>query len=108
MKEITPEADPSHPYIRLLEDIKKHDVVVIDNIPAPPLVGQAYIAENCLVIVCHQGKIINVRNEEYALRAHDISVLLPQQYAMPERVTDDFRATNVAMSRQFYEQLQLH
>jgi len=107
MEAINVQADPSHPYIQLLEDIKKHDVVVIDNIPAPPLVGQAYIAENCLIIVCHQGQIINTHQPEYALRAHDISILLPEQYAMPERVTDDFRATNVAVSRQFYEQLLL-
>ncbi len=107
MKEINLKADPSHPYIRMLEDIKKHDVVVIDNIPAPPLVGEAYIAENCLIIVCHQGKIINKSNNEYALRAHDISILLPDQYAMPEEVTDDFLATNVAVSRQFYDELRL-
>lgn len=99
--------DLSHPYIRQLDAIKEHDVVVIDNIPAPPLVGQAYIASNCLIIVCHQGRIINDHSNEYALQAHDISILLPDQIAIPQRVTDDFRATNVAVSRAFFEQLRL-
>ncbi len=107
MKEVNLKADPSHPYIRLLEDIKRQEVMVIDNIPAPPLVGEAYIANDCLIIVCHQGKIINNANDEYALRAHDISILLPDQYAMPEQVTADFRATNVALSRAFFDQLRL-
>ncbi len=107
MKDINLQPDPTHPYIRLLDTLKEQDVIVIDNIPAPPLIGQAYIAEDCLIIVCHQGRIINMQNEEYALRAHDISILLPDQYAMPERVTDDFIATNVAMSRAFFEKLRL-
>ncbi len=107
MKEAKVIVDPSHPYIRLLDDIKKQDVIVIDDIPAPPSIGQAYIASNCLIIVCHQGQIINADNDEYALRAHDISILLPNQIAVPQRVTDDFRATNVAVSRAFYDQMRL-
>ncbi len=107
MKEIMVQADPSHPYIRLLDTIKDQDVVVIDNIPGPPSIGEAYIASDCLIIVCHQGQIINIDNDEYALRAHDISILLPDQIAIPQRVTDDFQATNVAISRQFYEQIRL-
>jgi len=97
--------DPKHPYVRQLNAISEKDVVVIDNIPSPPLVGKAYITDNCLIIVCHQGMIINTDNDEYSLRKHDISILLPDQFAMPHRVTDDFIATNVAVSRQFYEQL---
>ncbi len=107
MKEINLKADPSHPYIQQLDTIRDQDVVVIDNIPAPPLVGDAYIAENCLIIVCHQGSIINTESEEYSLHAHDVSILLPDQYAMPQQVTPDFKATNVAISRNFYEQLRL-
>jgi len=107
MKKAYTKVDPTHPYIRQLNAIKEHDVVVIDDIASPPLVGEAYIASNCLVIVCHQGQIINTDNEEYALREHDISVLLPDQIAIPLRVTPDFRATNVAVSRQFYNQLRL-
>ncbi len=107
MDDINNKADPSHPYIRHLETIKEQDVVVIDNISGPPLVGNAYIASNCLIIVCHQGKIINTSNDEYELRAHDISILLPYQFAMPEEVTADFQATNVAISRSFYDQLRL-
>ncbi len=107
MNEINLKADPSHPYISRLSAIQEQDVVVIDNIPGPPLVGDAYIASNCLIIVCHQGQIINVDNDEYALKAHDISILLPDQIAIPQRVTDDFRATNVAISRSFYDELRL-
>lgn len=107
MEKLVKSPDPSHPYIRHLGDIRERDIVVIDNIPSPPLVGQAYIANNCLIIVCHQGRIINEVNEEYALRAHDISILLPDQIVIPQRVTSDFRATNVAVSREFYDQMRL-
>ncbi|MCR5181223.1 MAG: helix-turn-helix domain-containing protein [Bacteroidaceae bacterium] len=107
MKEINRKADPKHPYIRKLDAIKEREVVVIDNIKAPPLVGLAYIADNCLIIVSQQGSIINSHNEEYALRPHDISILLPDHFAMPERVTPDFVATNVALSRSFFEELRL-
>ncbi|MCR4603543.1 MAG: helix-turn-helix domain-containing protein [Prevotella sp.] len=99
--------NPSHPYIQQLDAIREKDVVVIDDIPSPPLVGEAYITDNCLIIVCQQGEIINVDNDEYALRAHDISILLPDQIAIPQRVTADFRATNVALSRHFYEQMRV-
>ena len=97
--------DSSHPYIRNLNAIREQNVVVIDNIPRPPLVGEAYIARDCLIIVCHQGQIINNQAEEFALRAHDISVLLPDQIAIPQAVTDDLRCTNVALSREFFERL---
>ncbi len=107
MNDINLKVDPSHPYIRQLEAIKEREVVVIDHIKSPPLVGEAYIAANCLIIVCHQGKIVNRRNEEYALRMHDISILLPDHFALPEEVTPDFQATNVAISRSFYEELRL-
>lgn len=102
------EVDPQHPYIRHLDDIIEREVVVIDNIPAPPAVGEEpYIANDCLIIVCHQGQIINPDYDEYALKAHHISILLPGQIAIPLKVTPDFRATNVAISRQFYEQMRL-
>lgn len=97
--------DSSHPYIRNLNAIREQDVVVIDNIPSPPLVGEAYIASDCLIIVCHQGQIINNQAEEFALRAHDISILLPDQIAIPQAVTDDLRCTNVALSRDFFKRL---
>ena len=99
--------DPQHPYIRLLKAIDEQKVVVIDNIPAPPAIGDAYIASNLLIIVCHRGAIINDDVPEYRLRAHDVSVLMPDQIVLPTRVTDDLCCTNVAISRQFYERLLL-
>lgn len=107
MKYNNSKANPSHPYIQQLEAIREQEVVVIDNIPGPPLIGEAYIAENCLIIVCHQGQIINTDNEEYALKTHDISILLPDQIAIPQQVTDDFCATNIAISRQLYDHIRL-
>ena len=97
--------DPSHPYIRHLTDIDEQDVVVIDNIPSPPLVGEAYTASNLLVIVCHRGAIINEEVAEYTLRAHDVSILMPDQIVLPIRVTPDLCCTNIAISRRFYERL---
>ena len=90
--------DPQHPYIRLLKAIDEQKVVVIDNIPAPPAIGDAYIASNLLIIVCHRGAIINDDVPEYRLRAHDVSVLMPDQIVLPTRVTDDLCCTNVAIS----------
>lgn len=97
--------DPSHPYIRHLTDIDEQDVVVIDNIPSPPLVGEAYIASNLLIIVCHQGAILNDEVPEFALRAHDVSILMPDQILLPKAITPDLRCTNIAISRRFYERL---
>ena len=77
--------DPQHPYIRLLKDIDEQKVVVIDNIPAPPAIGYAYIASNLLIIVCHRGAIINDDVPEYRLRAHDVSVLMPDQIVLCPR-----------------------
>ncbi len=97
--------DPSHPYIQHLDDIDERDVVVIDNIPSPPLVGEAYIASNLLIIVCHQGAILNDEVPEFALRAHDVSILMPDQILLPKAITPDLRCTNIAISRRFYERL---
>lgn len=80
-------------------------MVVIDNIPAPPLLGEAYIANDLLIIVCHSGAILNDEVPEYQLRAHDVSVLMPEQIMLPMAVTADLRCTNIAVSRAFYEQL---
>jgi len=96
------QTDSSHPYIRNLKAIKEQDVVVIDNITGPPLIGEPYIARDCLIIVCHRGEIINDQADEFALKAHDISILLPDQIAIPLAVTDDFSATNIAISRELY------
>ncbi len=98
-------ADPSHPYIQHLKDIDEHDVLVIDNIARPPLVGEAYIANNLLIIVCHQGAIINDEVQEFALRTHDVSILMPDQIALPKEVTPDLCCTNIAISRKFYKRL---
>lgn len=97
--------DPSHPYIQHLDDIDERDVVVIDNIPSPPLVGEAYIASNLLIIVCHQGAILNDEVPEFALRTHDVSILMPDQILLPKAITPDLRCTNIAISRRFYERL---
>jgi len=107
MKEPKSKVDPQHPYIRQLDVIKEQDVVVIDNISAPPILGEPYISENCLIVICHQGEIINASTEEYALKSHDVSILLPDQIAIAQGVTDDFIATNVAVSRRFYEQMRV-
>lgn len=105
MKNTDVRVDPAHPYIRQLDAIAQKGVVVIDDIPGPPSVGEPYIASNLLIIVCHQGAIINDHAEEFALHAHDISILMPDQIAIPLSVTQDFRATNVAVSKAFYERL---
>lgn len=97
--------DPAHPYIQHLNDINEREVVVIDNIPSPPLVGEAYIASNLLIIVCHQGAILNDDVPEFRLRAHDVSILMPDQIALPQRITDDLRCTNIAISRAFFKRL---
>ena len=97
--------DLQHPYIQQLKKIDEQGVVVIDNISAPPAIGDAYIASNLLIIVCYRGAIINDDVSEYRLRAHDVSVLMPDQLVLPTRVTDDLCCTNVAISRQFYDRL---
>ena len=104
-QEMNASFDPQHPYIQLLEEIKDKGVVVIDDISAPPAVGEAYIANDLLIIVCHQGAILNDKVAEHRLRAHDVSVLMPEQIVMPVSVTSDLRCTNVAVSRHFYERL---
>lgn len=86
-------------------DIDKRDVVVIDDIPSPPLVGEAYIASNLLIIVCQQGAILNDEVPEFALRTHDVSILMPDQIMLPKAITPDLRCTNIAISRRFYERL---
>lgn len=98
-QEMNARFDPQHPYIQLLEEIKEKGVVVIDDISAPPAVGEAYIANDLLIIVCHQGAILNDKVAEHRLRAHDVSVLMPEQIVMPVSVTSDLRCTNVAVSR---------
>ena len=105
MKYNKQKVDPSHPYIQHLDDIDKRDVVVIDDIPSPPLVGEAYIASNLLIIVCQQGAILNDEVPEFALRAHDVSILMPGQIMLPKAITPDLRCTNIAISRRFYERL---
>ena len=95
----------THPYIQLLDRIAQRGVIVIDNIPAPPLLGEAYIANDLLIIVCHSGAILNDEVPEYQLRTHDVSVLMPEQIMLPMAVTKDLRCTNIAVSRAFYEQL---
>jgi len=93
-----------YPYIELQKAIDEQKVVVIDNIPVPPTIGNTYIANNLLIIVCHRGAIINDDIPEYRLRAHDVNVLMPDQIVLPSRVTDDLCYTNLAISREFYEQ----
>ena len=105
MKYNKQKVDPSHPYIQHLYDIDKRDVVVIDEIPSPPLVGEAYIASNLLIIVCQQGAILNDEVPEFALRTHDVSILMPDQIMLPKAITPDLRCTNIAVSRRFYERL---
>lgn len=97
--------DQQHPYIQLLHSIEQQGVVVIDNIPRPPAIGEAYIAQNLLIIVCHQGAILNSETPEYQLRTHDVSVLMPDQIVLPTGVTPDLRCTNIAVSRDFYDKL---
>ena len=104
-QEMNASFDPQHPYIRMQKEIREKGVVVIDDIPAPPAVGEAYISGDLLIIVCHQGAILNDNVPEHRLRAHDVSVLMPDQIVMPVSVTPDLRCTNVAVSRQFYERL---
>lgn len=107
MDNVNAHPDPSHPYISQLERIRHRNVVVIDDVAAPPVVGMPYITDNCLILICRQGAVLNDENEDLSLHHGDFSILLPDQVSLQHRVTGDFRATIVALSRQFFEQIRL-
>ena len=58
-QEMNASFDPQHPYIQLLEEIKEKGVVVIDDISAPPAVGEmAFYAHECCLSPKHFSEVI--------------------------------------------------
>lgn len=101
------EINSQHPYIQQQDIIAKQDVVVMDDVRGLPLYGESYIAPDLLIVLCHQGKVWGRDMITELCGTHDVGILLPEQIFTAWQASDDYRATMVAVSRQFYDHLML-
>lgn len=101
------EINSQHPYIQQQDIIAKQDVVVMDDVRGLPLYGESYIAPDLLIVLCHQGKVWGRDMITELCGTHDVGILLPDQIFTAWQASDDYRATMVAVSRQFYDRLML-
>lgn len=95
-----------YPYIQLLSTIHEKDVVVIDNVKGLPIYGESYVAPDMLIVLCHEGMMNVLDMSDQTFKAHDVAILLPDQIATSHRVSADYRATLIAISRKFHDHLQ--
>ena len=99
------EINSQHPYIQQQDIIAKQDVVVMDDVRGLPVYGESYIAPDLLIVLCHQGKMWGRDMVDVMFGTHDVSIVLPEQIFTAWQVSDDYRATMIAVSRQFYDHL---
>ena len=95
-----------HPYIQQQDAIAKQGVVVIDNVTCSPVYGDSFLAPDLLIIICHQGMLWNKNMPDPVFKAHDVSILLPNQIFMSKQASVDYRVTMVVVSRKFFNRLQ--
>lgn len=98
--------DSLHPYIKNQETLIKEGVMVIDNVTGAPVYGEAYLASDMLIIICHQGQLWGESVPNAIFGPHDVGILLPDQIVVAKQASDDYRATIIAISRKFYTRLQ--
>lgn len=101
------EINSQHPYIQQQDIIAKQDVVVMDDVRGFPLYRESYIAPDLLIVLCHQGKVWGRDMITEIFGTHDVGILLPEQVFTAWKASDDYRATMIAVSRQFYDRLML-
>lgn len=95
-----------HPYVRHIKNVAEQDVMVLDNVTGFPAYGESYIAPDMLILICHEGVMWIKDMPDQTFKAHDIGILLPDQIVASQRVSADYRATMIAVSRKFYDRLQ--
>ena len=100
------DVNTQHPYIQHMNDIAEQDVVVIDNVKGFPAYGEVYIAPDMLILICHEGELWVKDMPDKTFKAHDISILLPDQIVASLRASADYRATLIGISRKFHDRLQ--
>ena len=91
-----------HPYLQHKHRVAEEEVVVLDNITASPIYGEANVTDDMLIIVCHQGTSWNERG---TLETHDVSVLLPHEIMNAKFTSEDFLHSLVVLSPAFVEKL---
>lgn len=101
------EINSQHPYIQQQDIIAKQDVTVTDYMPSTPVYDEPYFSQDLQIILCHQGKLLGTDMTESIFEAHDLCILLPDQIVTINEVSEDYQATIINVSRQFYDQLLL-
>lgn len=91
-----------HPYLQYKNSEAEEEVMILDNITAAPIYGEANVTDDMLIIVCHRG---TSWNERHTLEAHDVSVLLPHEIMNAKFTSEDFLHTLVILSPAFVEKL---
>ena len=101
------ESNTQHPGILKQNAIAKQDVTVTDYVPSTPVYDEPYFSPDLQIILCHQGKLWGTDMTESIFEAHDLCILLPDQIATINEISEDYQATIINVSRQFYDQLLL-
>ena len=101
------ESNTQHSGILKQNAIAKQDVTVTDYVPSTPVYDEPYFSPDLQIILCHQGKLWGTDMTESIFEAHDVCILLPDQIATINEISEDYQATIINVSRQFYDQLLL-
>ena len=94
-----------HPLILNQDVIARENVVVMDNVSGTPVYGEAYIAPEMLIVICHQGQLWATDFNDAIFGAHDVGLLLPEHIVVAKEASDDYLATVIAVSRQLSDQI---
>lgn len=97
--------NPQHPYIIHKDELAKEDVMVLEDVKGAFTYGDSCTSYDLLIVLCHQGTIYNQSMPDPTFSKHDICILLPNQIVISQRASEDFRATMIAISKNFYGRL---
>ena len=90
----------------LTEEVEKNGIAVVDDVDRMPAYGEPYISKEMTIILCQGG----IAHGEYdmkpiVLRQNDFSIIYPNHSVVANNTSDDYRATLVIISNNFYEEI---
>lgn len=98
-----------HPISLMEQQIQEQGVVIIDGVRSLPLYNEPYITPHMVIGVNRQGWV-RAEYDMHPVEFHpqEISVIYPNHIVMGRESSDDYVATLVVISEQFFEEHKIH
>lgn len=100
------DTNSKHPMLLLEKEIKEKGVICLENIHSVPSYTEAYISPFMVIGLSHCGETeVEYDMKPATFSKHEISVVFPNHILLGKSTSDDYTASLIVVSNDFFSQL---